>query len=148
MKQSVYERFWSRVLPTEGCWIWIGHVTSGGYGEIMVSAKESPRKDYVHRWVYQELVGAIPKELQIDHLCRNRRCVYPAHLELVTSRQNTLRGNAPAAANAHKSHCLRGHPLSGDNLYLSPSGGRRCRICKNTMYRLRWRRQHWGSETR
>lgn len=74
--------------------------------------------------------GPIPEGLVIDHLCRNRGCVNPDHLEAVTQRENILRGEGLAAANARKTHCPKGHPYSGENLYVVPSSGRRqCRIC-------------------
>lgn len=84
-----------------------------------------------HRFAYERLVGLIPEGLQLDHLCRVPYCVNPAHLEPVTSRENTMRGLNFAAVNAKKTHCLRGHLLSGDNLMTTPSyDGRLCRTCR------------------
>jgi len=68
--------------------------------------------------------------LQLDHLCRNRTCCNPAHLELVTGRENLLRGDTLAAANAAKTHCIQGHPLADDNLYVANNGARTCRTCQ------------------
>jgi hypothetical protein len=89
---------------------------------------------YAHRFAYSVLVGPIPDGLQIDHLCRNEMCVNPEHLEPVTQRINMLRGTGPQAVNAQKTHCPKGHPLSGNNVYAhtvraTGTPGRRCRTC-------------------
>ena len=83
-----------------------------------------------HRVAYELEHGSIPDGYHIDHLCLNHSCVRPDHMELVSQRENTLRGTGPTAVNARKTHCPKGHPLSGDNLYIYPStGGRACRTC-------------------
>lgn len=126
MPMTTRERLLARVKVTEGgCWEWTG-VLVRGYGQMLVS-RSSTR--YVHRIAYEEFVGPIPKGLTIDHLCRNRACFNPEHLEPVTMRENLLRGNTRQAANAQKTHCVRGHPLSGDNLYVTKRGSRNCREC-------------------
>jgi hypothetical protein len=123
------ERFWDRVDKTPTCWVWTGGVMSGRhqYGRVHVgAAKYRP----AHRVAYEMLVGPIPEGLDLDHLCRNRVCVNPAHLEPVTNHENILRGTGPTAINARKTHCKRGHPLNGDNLVaLRNSNERKCRIC-------------------
>lgn len=83
----------------------------------------------VHRKVYELLVGPIPDGMTIDHLCRNRKCCNPDHLEVVTMRENVLRGTGPTAEKYRQTHCIRGHLLSGDNLYITPQGRRECREC-------------------
>jgi hypothetical protein len=83
-----------------------------------------PRNVRAHRYVYERLVGPIPAGMTLDHLCRNRACVNPAHLEPVTGPENTRR------AVALQTHCLRGHPLSGPNLYCR-NGRRHCRECRS-----------------
>lgn len=91
------------------------------------------RQQRAHRISYEMAVGPIPDGLVIDHLCRNRACIRPGHLEAVTQRENILRGTAPSAAYAVATHCKSGHQLSGDNLILRSSrksGGRECRACK------------------
>lgn len=83
-----------------------------------------------HRAAYELLIAPIPNDKVIDHLCRNPSCVNPDHLEVVTQRENILRGIGPSAIHARKTHCPRGHPYSGDNLYISPNRQRRCRTCQ------------------
>lgn len=124
---SVLERFNSKYEEDEnGCWVWIGAMSSVGYGRFKVSGRlVSP-----HRWSYENFVGPIPENLVIDHLCRNRRCVNPQHLEAVSHRENVLRGIGPTAFNARKTHCPSGHLLSGPNLYLTPQGRRACFECQ------------------
>lgn len=133
-------RFWTKVdrdgplpefRPDLGpCWLWLGATDPRGYGMLRVDGKVRR----AHRWSYEHHVGPIPEGLQIDHLCRVPACVNPAHLEPVTSRENTVvRGvTAPAAVNARKTHCPQGHPYSGDNLVTRRGGGRLCRICRRT----------------
>lgn len=123
-RQNVVKLF-RRVAKTKTCWIWNGCRSGGGYSQVRFQG----RKFLVHRIFYELFVGPIPKDLEIDHLCRTRACVNPKHLEPVTSQENTLRGISPAAVNARRTHCKHGHPLSGDNLYIEPKGKRRCRIC-------------------
>lgn len=120
------ERFAARVRPeANGCLVWTGFLDRDGYGQIGVNG----RTTRVHRWSYEHHVGPIPDGLVIDHLCRNRACVNPAHLDVVTPYENTHRGLALTAMNARKTHCKRGHPLSGYNLVAVP-GGRACRTCR------------------
>lgn len=95
-----------------------------------------------HRLAYAVLRGPVRGEQDVDHLCRNRRCVNPSHLEPVSRRDNILRGVSPAAHNGAKTHCIRGHPLSGTNLTeVRRQNGRTDRRCK-TCHALRaWERQ-------
>lgn len=143
------DRFWAKVsqkgpvpegYPSPGnCWLWTGRPNRDGYGHIQNSPKPEGRTLLVHRLSYQLQRGPIVDGLQIDHLCRNHACVNPLHLEVVTARTNILRGNNPTAINARKTECPRGHPLSGDNLYITPTGGRSCRLCR---YRYRKIQDH------
>lgn len=122
-------RFWSRVAIDEstGCWLWTSPLNKRtGYGQFAWRGKNSTP----HRVSYQELVGPIPEDLVIDHLCRVRHCVNPAHMEAVTHQVNLLRGETHAAKNAAKTHCPQGHPLSGENLHVYVGKGVRKRQCK------------------
>lgn len=122
------ERFWTLVNKTEDCWMWMGARSNTGYGTFW----DGQRNVYAHRFAY----GDVPNGLQIDHLCRVRLCVNPAHLEAVTSRENTLRGVSPPSINILKTVCLRGHALSGDNLIVYWKG-RKCRECQR-WWNLKW----------
>ena len=124
MTELTLDRFWSKVNKTDSCWLWTSTLSSKNYGQFKLDGK----MQYAHRVAYKMLVGPIPKGLTIDHLCRVRNCVNPKHLEPVTQRENTLRGNSPTAINAQKTHCINGHELSENNLYKS-SPGRRCITC-------------------
>lgn len=114
------------------CWIWQG-CSSRGYPQFTVNA----RTVYAHRWAYERHVGPIPRGMQLDHLCANTMCVNPEHLEPVQPWVNLHRGNTFQAHNAQKTHCKRGHPLSGPNLYVRRDGGRVCRACRSA-----WRKAH------
>jgi hypothetical protein len=127
MTAPVLARFLAKVVAGEGhCWIWIGWRSNRGYGYL----RRADKNLRAHRVSYEHFVGPIPGGLQIDHLCRNRSCVNPTHLEVVTSRENTLRGDGPTARNARKTHCKHGHPLSGANLGKDRSW-RRCLACSH-----------------
>lgn len=129
----IEQRIRANVRVTEdGCWEWLGKTRGGGYAVIEIRGgvgRAAREHKAAHRVSYQAFIGSIPDGLQLDHLCRNRRCVNPAHLEPVTARENTLRGTSPAAENAVKTHCHRGHELAGDNLRIREDGTRRCRAC-------------------
>jgi hypothetical protein len=120
--------------PVSGCWRWTGYIGGGGYGTVMLKRQGAGKKRHVlaHRFVYSILVGPVPPDLTLDHLCRNRACVNPAHLEPVTMRVNVLRGIGPAALNARKEYCSRGHILPP----VSPDGGpRKCQPCMTVHHR-------------
>ena len=138
------ERFFRKVqfsAEENGCWIWGASLQTNGYGHFYDGGDV-----LAHRWLYAFCVGPIRAGLTLDHLCRERRCVNPDHLEPVSLRTNVLRGNAPAAINARKTHCLRGHPLSGSNLGAkrrnSPGARGDCLACK------RWRRRRGREKVR
>ena len=128
-KGTMMERFIRYVMPVteSGCHLWTG-ATSRGYGVI---ANDDMRLVKAHRVAYENAYGSIPDGLHIDHLCRVRSCVNPIHLEAVTQKENTLRGEGVTAENARKVGCSRGHLYEGDNLYVYPNGDRMCRACHN-----------------
>ena len=116
---SKFERYVDR---RSGCWIWAGHRYSNGYGAISHERKQV----LAHRWSYERFVGPIPAGLVIDHLCRNKSCVNPEHLEPVTSRENSRR--------AMRSHCVNGHEFTTDNTWMY-RGKRYCRECRRRRVR-------------
>lgn len=123
-------RFWAKVNKDapNGCWEWTGALT-GGYGYFGRMTPDGPHNFNSHRAAYESLRGPVPDGLVLDHLCRNRRCVNPDHLEPVTHKTNILRGVGFSATNAKRTHCAHGHPLTGDNLVVY-AGKRVCRQCK------------------
>jgi hypothetical protein len=132
---TVEDRLWPRVdkngsvpacRPDLGpCWIWTG-AQAAGYGVIWVDR----RNVGTHRVSYELLVGPIPEDLVLDHLCRNALCCNPAHLEPVADGVNILRGISPFALNAAKTHCPKGHRYDEQNTYHEPGRkGRQCKTC-------------------
>ena len=127
------EKIASRVRHDEvsGCMVWTGDKTSNGYGRMVVDGK----RKRVHRLMYERVNGEIPDSMVIDHVCRNRLCCNPEHLRVVSNRENILSGEGIAAKNAAKTHCVKGHELSGHNLVIKTRKNRMpervCRKCKN-----------------
>lgn len=127
------DRFWAKVAKSSGCWLWTGTKAGSGYGRFWADGQ----RIYAHRWAYSRFVAPIPDGYEIDHLCREPACVNPTHLEPVSHRENSLRGDSPIARNARKTHCIRGHPLIGDNLRAGRY--RQCRTCARDRARSRMR---------
>lgn len=127
------DRFLSRTIVDEsGCWNYTGFLDRDGYGMFRVG----PDQRRAHRVSYEMFVADIPDGLVMDHLCRNRSCVNPTHLEPVTVQENTLRGSGITANNALKTHCPSGHEYSADNLVICVGRRvcRRCRSARNQRY--------------
>lgn len=132
-----------------GCWLWTG-ATDGcdGYGRFSMHGKDIG----AHRASFLLAGGGIPDGYEIDHLCRMPPCVNPAHLRAVTKRENILCGTSPAAAHAVKTRCVKGHPLSGQNL-LPDKRQRKCRACHYAQTRAyaarnRAKRNEWQRASR
>lgn len=120
------KRFWEKLtIDANDCWLFGGWLDNG-YGRFSVRGVDTR----AHRLAWETLVGPIPTGLVIDHLCRVRSCCNPAHLEPVTHQVNILRGEAPSANLARRTHCSEGHELLGENLvkHMLPAR-RKCRIC-------------------
>jgi hypothetical protein len=125
--------------PITGCWSKQGHHNGRGYVHVIIGSRldGTRRKVLAHRLAVEVATGRpIPDGMTVDHLCRNRRCVNPAHLEIVSMAENLRRGKGWAGLNARKTHCLRGHALAGDNL-IRERLGRKCRTCANERRRVR-----------
>lgn len=120
------ERLMAKVDRSSGCWIFTGALTKNGYSSISNGRRGA--RAYGHRLSYEFFVGPIAEGMDIDHLCRNRACVNPEHLEPVTRRVNLLRGEGWAGRNAAKTHCKRGHEFTEDNTRRD-GRGRQCRAC-------------------
>lgn len=133
--QSLQHRLWAKVEKhPDGCWVWTGAVNKrqNGYGIIYVGPPR--RQGVVHVLVYEWLRGPIPDDFDLDHLCRNTRCVNPDHLEPVPHEVNCRRGRS---AEREKTSCPKGHPYNEANTYIRSNGWRGCRLCRLASYH-RW----------
>jgi hypothetical protein len=139
-RPDLAERFWSKVdrLGVEDCWEWLASKMATGYGRFGPGGRAGGMTT-AHRVAYELTFGPIPEGLSIDHLCRNRGCVNPSHLEAVSQRVNVLRGETIPARNAAKTTCDHGHELTPENTY-AWQGKRDCRACGRDSDKRR--RQH------
>lgn len=116
------------MINTDDCWLFAGYKNELGYGQIFTYFDRKMSYQYAHRVSYETFVGPIPDGLVIDHLCRFRHCINPEHLEPVTARVNTLRGEG-VLMNKRKTHCPKGHPYTDYNTIFNSRGWRVCRQC-------------------
>lgn len=126
LKGSNEQRFWRNIEKIKDCLVWLGAKTTAGYGEFQINK----RTVYAHRWSYENFIGIIPEGLFIDHLCKNKSCVNPYHLEPVTNAENIKRG-------LEKEFCKYGHKKS-----ISKSGKRVCYICHRERDKKRWPKRY------
>jgi hypothetical protein len=121
---AVSKRLQERFYNTLGCIQWIGEITPDGYGRLQIMVNRKITRIYAHRFAYEQVYGPIPTGMVINHKCRNRSCVNPAHLEVVTHEENIMHPESmsPCRINANKTHCKRGHLLHPNN--------RRCTQCR------------------
>ena len=117
-------------VTDDGCWEWTGGKLASGYGSVRFEG----RSQVVHRVTWEAANGAVPDGLQLDHLCRNRACCNPSHLEAVTQSVNLLRGVSGPARNARKTHCIKGHVFD----LTRQNGWRECSICKRERRRAHY----------
>ena len=142
--QPLPARFWAKVRQEGDCWVWTGSLSRDGYGCFNLGNGRTANA--VHRLTFEELRAPIPPGLVIDHLCRNRACVNPWHLDPVTNAVNTQRGlvsEANAARNRNHGTCKAGvHEWTEANHYRTPSTGKvRCRACAREYMRLHYLRR-------
>lgn len=136
-ERQIARRFVAKLAPGDNCWLWTGHIDKQGYARLRGAGGRNAPVLYAHRFSYEFFVAPVPLGLTIDHLCRIRHCVNPAHLEPVTQRENMLRGESPGARAVRRGTCQQGHTYD----YVTPSGTHRCRQCDNATSRRRWHRK-------
>jgi len=135
-RPELWERFWSKVRQNGECWEWTASL-SYGYGQFALRHGVIRK---AHRISYEWLVGPIPDGLHLDHLCRNRKCVNPEHLEPVTNYVNLHRGQGFTATRAAQTHCIHGHEFTPENTNIKRNGCRECRACVSRRSSEKWKR--------
>lgn len=131
------------VVQENGCWEWVGYKDRWGYGRFNTRETRGKTTMFpVHRFLWEQEHGPVPDGLELDHLCRNTSCVRADHLEAVTHRENMCRvdWSERSAQSQARTHCRRGHELSGENLYFD-EGRWKCRTCNRAVQRARWTRK-------
>lgn len=136
------------ISPRTNCWEWTGRLDKDGYAQCVLRAQGSRKKAMTTRAARAAYIlfrGPIDDALVIDHVCRNRRCINPSHLEAVTTRENLLRGKTSTASKAAQTHCVNGHEFTPENTYHYPNSRnnglrrtcRQCAIDRVAVYRSR-----------
>ena len=120
------ELFWEKVEKTDNCWSWTAATDKDGYGVWSVRLQGKPKQFRAHRLSYYLAGNDLDEKLTIDHLCKNKACLRPSHLEQVSIRENIKRSSS---FNGLKTRCKNGHPFSDDNTYVYNSRKRNCRKC-------------------
>ena len=128
----IMDRFWSKVHKTDFCWVWTAFINPDGYGIFGIGSRTdgSRRIIHAHRWIYLQTYGSIPDGYEIDHLCKNRACVRPDHLEAVSHKVNSQRADLSGNGEWQriKTHCPQGHPYTPENTH-TYRGMKKCRTC-------------------
>lgn len=124
------------LLDKSGCWNWTGHLNDKGYSRFswMINGEYGP--SFGHRYSYERFIGKLKKHMTIDHLCKNKKCVNPMHLEQVTWKENLFRGDTISGRNAKKTHCKRGHEFTKENTRISTLRSKR-KSGKVVLYKIR-----------
>ncbi len=146
----------SRLRRTRsGCWLYVwprlNRTKPNCYSRLIVDGRPAFTHRLAYEWATGDDLGSrASTDATVDHTCRVRGCANPAHLERVSRAENTMRGESPHARNARKTECKRGHPLSGENLYLAAArrGTRRCKTCMRMWLEARRRRQGMNPSAR
>ena len=125
---KLLQRFFNKIETADHnddeCWYWMSSINKKGYGNFWINGTSK----IAHRISYELFRGKIPQNLQVDHLCRNRRCVNPQHLELVTLQENVKRGNSGINMSS-RTHCPKGHEYNKENTFTNLNGSRVCKTC-------------------
>jgi hypothetical protein len=139
-REKFEKRFWSKILVgfDDDCWDWIASVGSHGYGQIRLHGVPV----LAHRVVYELVRGRIPEGKSLDHrVCRRKVCCNPYHTIICTRGENIRQSDHHVGKNLLKTHCPKGHPYDGDNLYVTSKGHRQCNACRM----IRNKNRFWDS---
>jgi len=132
MNNDILLRFHNKIILTEdGCHEWIASLNNCNYGQFRVNKKSI----LAHRFSYELYKGSIPEDQVVDHLCENTKCVNPKHLQIITQKENLLKGKGCCSTNSKKTHCSRGHEFTPENTYINKRNSRMCRKCFRVRYK-------------